>query len=60
MDNKNSKGMENNNNEVMNNGKNKNMHGNNSQIMLCSAKAFLIEQKHSGCCLAIMPKRFMR
>jgi hypothetical protein len=25
--------------------------------MLCSAKEFLREKKHSGCCLAIMPKR---
>jgi hypothetical protein len=57
MDSNNNRGIDNSNSEVMNDNNNKNMHGNNSPIMLCSAKEFLREHKHSGCCLAIMPKR---
>jgi hypothetical protein len=53
----NKKGMDNSNNKVPNDSNSKNMHGNDIQIMLCSSKEFLREKKHSGCCLAIIPKR---
>jgi hypothetical protein len=52
-----SKGMNSNNSEVMNDSNSKNMHGNNNRIMLCSAKEFLRENKHNGCCLDITPKK---
>jgi hypothetical protein len=57
MERNNNKGMDNNKNKVMDNNNNKNMHNNDNQIMLCFVNEFLREKKHSGCCLATMPKR---
>jgi hypothetical protein len=57
MDNSNIKFVDNSNNKVMDSSNNKSMHNSNNQIMLCSTKEFLREHKHSGFCLAIIPKR---